>query len=117
MPHSTYVSVHECAREHTCRQEPEFLRRHQLSGFETVSLSGPELTKFASNTQRSSSARGDYVITLPPAPPQVPPCSTFYSNSGPHVCVASTSPTKPSHTHTHTQCINVQAGKISIGIK
>lgn len=23
MPHSTYVSVHECAREHTCRQEPE----------------------------------------------------------------------------------------------
>lgn len=58
MPHSTYVSVHECAREHTCRQEPEFLRHHQLSGFETVSLSGPELTKFASNTQRSSSARG-----------------------------------------------------------
>lgn len=36
-----------------------FLRpRCQLSGFETVSLSDLELTKLASNTQRSSSALG-----------------------------------------------------------
>lgn len=86
-----------------------FLRDHQLSGFETVSLSGLELTKLPSNAQRFSSARG-YVITQPHALP----CSTFYMGS---VLTLVWQALHRLNHHTHTQYWNIHAGKISINIK